>query len=104
MQHQMQRIDGVLSTEVGYTGGDEANPTYPEVKAHRTHHVEAIEVTYDADRVDYCTLCRVFFEIHDPAQTDGVGPDLGPQYRSEIFYADEQQRAVAEAVIADLRS
>lgn len=51
VQHQMQRIDGVLSTEVGYTGGDEANPTYPEVKAHRTHHVEAIEVTYDADRV-----------------------------------------------------
>ena len=104
VQHQMQRIDGVLSTEVGYTGGEEANPTYPEVKAHRTHHVEAIEVTYDADRVDYLTLCRVFFEIHDPAQTDGVGPDLGPQYRSEIFYADEQQRAVAEAVIADLRS
>ena len=104
VQHQMQRIDGVLSTEVGYTGGDEANPTYPEVKAHRTHHVEAIEVTYDADRVDYGTRCRVFFEIHDPAQTDGIGPDLGPQYRSEIFYADERQRAVAEAVIADLRS
>ena len=104
VQHQMQRIDGVLSTEVGYTGGDEANPTYPEVKAHRTHHVEAIEVTYDADRVDYCTLCRVFFEIHDPAQIDCVGPDVGPQYRSEIFYAVEQQRAVAEAVIADLRS
>ena len=104
VQHQMQRIAGVVDTVVGYTGGEEQNPTYPEVKAHLTHHVEAIEVTYDASMVDYVTLCKVFFEIHDPAQTDGIGPDLGPQYRSEIFYADGEQKAIAESVIADLRS
>ena len=104
VQHQMQRIAGVVDTVVGYTGGEELNPTYPEVKAHLTHHVEAIEVTYDASVVDYATLCKVFFEIHDPAQTDGIGPDLGPQYRSEIFYADAEQKSIAEGIIADLRS
>lgn len=104
VQHQMQRIAGVEDTVVGYTGGKELNPTYPEVKAHLTHHVEAIEVTYDASVVDYATLCKVFFEIHDPAQTDGIGPDLGPQYRSEIFYADAEQKSIAEGIIADLRS
>ena len=104
VQHQMQRIAGVEDTVVGYTGGEELNPTYPEVKAHLTHHVEAIEVTYDASVVDYATLCKVFFEIHDPAQTDGIGPDLGPQYRSEIFYADAEQKSIAEGIIADLRS
>lgn len=103
VQHQMQRVEGVLSTTVGYTGGPEEDPKYPEVKAHQTHHVEAIEVEYDAEVVDYTTLCKVFFEIHDPAQTDGVGPDLGPQYRSEIFYVDDSQKEAAEAVIAILR-
>ncbi len=103
VQYQLKRVPGVLSTEVGYTGGSELNPTYPEVKAHRTSHVEAIEVIYDADVVDYATLVKVFFEIHDPAQTDGVGPDLGPQYRSVIFYADGGQKACAEQVIAWLR-
>ena len=89
MQHQFQRVNGVLHTVVGYTGGPEENPKYPEVKAHLTHHVEAIEVDYDADIVSYEELCKVFFEIHDPAQTDGVGPDIGPQYRSEIFFLNE---------------
>lgn len=103
VQHQLGRIPGVLSTVVGYTGGHEENPTYPEVKAHNTHHVEAILVQYDADKVSYTELCKVFFEIHDPAQTDGVGPDIGPQYRSEIFYIDEKQKQEAEAVIALLR-
>ncbi|MBQ4057139.1 MAG: peptide-methionine (S)-S-oxide reductase MsrA, partial [Bacteroidaceae bacterium] len=91
VQHQFQRVNGVLNTVVGYTGGPEENPKYPEVKAHQTHHVEAIIVDYDADIVSYEDLCKVFFEIHDPAQTDGVGPDIGPQYRSEIFYLDEEQ-------------
>lgn len=103
VQHQLGRVPGVLNTVVGYTGGYEENPTYPEVKAHNTHHVEAILVEYDADKVSYTELCKVFFEIHDPAQTDGVGPDIGPQYRSEIFYKNEKQKQEAEAVIALLR-
>ena len=85
VQHQFERIPGVLNTTVGYTGGPEANPAYTQVKAHMTHHVEAIFVDYDADMVSYVDLCKLFFEIHDPSQTDGIGPDLGPQYRSMIF-------------------
>ena len=104
VQHQFQRLAGVTSTAVGYTGGTEENPHYPEVKAHKTHHVEAILVEYDAEIVSYEDLCEVFFEIHDPAQTDGVGPDIGPQYRSEIFYLNEEQKRIAEEVIGLLRS
>ena len=103
VQYQFQRQAGVLNTTVGYTGGPEQNPTYPEVKAHQTHHVEAIKVDYDEQVVSYEDLCKLFFEIHDPAQTDGIGPDLGPQYRSEIFYLDEEQKTTAEKVIALLR-
>lgn len=103
VQHQLERVPGVLRSLVGYTGGAEENPTYPQVKSHQTHHVEAIWVEYDADRVSYTELCKVFFEIHDPAQTDGIGPDLGPQYRSVIFYLDEAQKQAAEAVIGLLR-
>ena len=104
VQYQFQRVLGVLRTTVGYTGGPEENPQYPEVKAHQTRHVEAIEVEYDTEVVSYEELCKVFFEIHDPAQTDGVGPDIGPQYRSEIFYLNEEQKEIAEKVIALLRS
>ena len=78
VQHQFERIPGVLNTTVGYTGGPEATPAYTQVKAHMTHHVEAIFVDYDADMVSYVDLCKLFFEIHDPSQTDGIGPDLGP--------------------------
>ena len=104
VQHQFEREPGVLNTTVGYTGGPETKPTYTQVKDHMTHHVEAILVDYDADMVSYTGLCKLFFEIHDPAQTDGIGPDLGPQYRSVIFYSDEKQKQEAEAVITLLRS
>lgn len=104
VQHQFEREPGVLNTTVGYTGGPETSPTYTQVKAHMTHHVEAILVDYDADMVTYTDLCKLFFEIHDPAQTDGIDPDLGPQYRSAIFYSDEKQKQEAEAVIELLRS
>lgn len=103
VQHQFERFLGVLDTTVGYTGGPEAHPVYTQVKAHATHHVEAILVSYDADKVSYTDLCKLFFEIHDPAQTDGIGPDLGPQYRSVIFYENERQKAEAEEVMELLR-
>lgn len=104
VQYQIQRTHGVLNTSVGYIGGSEENPAYADVKAHRTHHVEAVWIEYDADEVSYEELCKLFFEIHDPAQTDGIGPDIGPQYRSQIFYLDDTQRETAELVIAILRS
>ena len=104
VQYQLQRVNGVIDTSVGYIGGEEENPVYADVKEHLTHHVEAVLVDFDADAVSYEELCKVFFEIHDPAQTDGIGPDIGPQYRSEIFYFDESQKTTAEAVIELLRS
>lgn len=104
VQHHFRRQPGVLDTVVGYTGGTEDSPTYKQVKAHATHHVEAIEVSYDPTVVTYKALCQLFFELHDPAQTDGIGPDLGPQYRSVIFPLNDDQRQVAQSVIDDLRS
>lgn len=102
-QHLFERAKGVIRSEVGYIGGDKENPTYQEVKAHTTGHAEATLVEFDAEETTYTDLCKLFFEIHDPAQTDGQGPDIGPQYRSEIFYLNEAQKQQAEAVIALLR-
>ena len=101
VQHQMERAKGVVGSTVGYTGGKEQHPTYQEVKAHSTGHAEAVLVEYDAEQTTYKELCKLFFEIHDPTQTDGQGPDIGPQYRSEIFYLNEAQKA--EAIIQLLR-
>lgn len=70
----------------------------------KTGHAEAVKVTYDPSVTDYETLAKLFFEIHDPTQEDGQGPDLGPQYRSEIFYLTPEQKAVAEKLIARLRA
>ena len=102
-QHQYQKQKVVLNTLAGYTGGQEAFPSYADVRDHKTHHVEAVIVEFDPKQVSYESLCKLFFEIHDPAQTDGVGPDLGPQYRSCIFYRNEQQKETAERVIQILR-
>lgn len=102
-QHHFQKQKGVQKTLAGYTGGEEAFPTYADVRDHKTHHVEAIIVEYNPKKVSYESLCKLFFEIHDPAQTDGVGTDIGPQYRSCIFYRDENQKATAERVIQILR-
>lgn len=103
VQHEFEKITGVQRTLVGYTGGEEEFPSYAEVRDHATHHVEAVLVEYDPAKVSYTDLCKVFFEMHDPAQTGGVGPDIGPQYRSCIFYADQQQLAEAKSVIDILR-
>ena len=102
-QHHFQKQKGVQKTLAGYTGGEEAFPTYADVRDHKTHHVEAIIVEYNPEEVSYESLCKLFFEIHDPAQTDGVGPDIGSQYRSCIFYRDENQKATAERAIQILR-
>lgn len=103
VQHEFEKEEGVLTTLVGYTGGEEEEPTYEEVRAHNTHHVEAVIVEYNPELITYTDLCKIFFEMHDPAQTDGVGPDIGPQYRSCIFYRNEQQKSEAECVMNILR-
>lgn len=99
VEYYMEQIDGVIEVESGYMGGALPNPTYADVSSHDSGHVEAVQVRYDASRVDYETLARRFFEIHDPTQEDGQGPDLGSQYLSVVFYGDDQERAVNEKLI-----
>jgi peptide methionine sulfoxide reductase msrA/msrB len=104
VEYYFQHAKGVVSTEVGYTGGTKNNPTYKEVSFQPTGHVEAIEVTYDADITSYEEMAKLFFEIHDPTQKNGQGPDIGAQYLSVVFYANEAQKQTAEKLIAILRS
>lgn len=104
VEHLMQREDGVISVESGYIGGFVEDPSYEQVKAQLTGHAEAVRVIYDPTKVDYERLARLFFEIHDPTQKDGQGPDIGDQYRSEIFVASQEERSIIEKLIAILES
>ncbi len=97
MQPFFDRLKGVKSTQVGYTGSDEDNPTYEEVSSGLTGHVEAIEITYDAQGVSFEKLLDIFWRNIDPTDDNGQFYDQGAQYRTVIFYHDEQQRAAAEA-------
>lgn len=99
IEYYLQQAQGVIQAVSGYTGGTVEHPTYRQVCEGNTGHVEAVEVMYDPKRTDYETLARLFFEIHDPTQKDGQGPDLGFQYHSVVFYRDEQQKATAEKLI-----
>ena len=92
-----RQIPGVLSTRVGYLGGTMENPTYRDVCSGRTGHAEVVEVKYDPSRLTYDDLLTVFWENHDPTTLNRQGPDVGEQYRSAIFYHDDQQKAAAEA-------
>ncbi|WP_288942025.1 bifunctional methionine sulfoxide reductase B/A protein [uncultured Alistipes sp.] len=103
VEYMLSKVPGVLKVESGYIGGTTENPTYEEVCSHRTGHAEAVRVVFDPAKVSYETLARLFFEIHDPTQENGQGPDLGDQYRSEIFYTSPAQQATAEELIAELR-
>jgi peptide-methionine (S)-S-oxide reductase len=92
-----QRVKGVLSTQVGYTGGKTEDPTYRDVCTDKTGHAEAVEVTYDPSVVSYEELLKVFWELHDPTQLNRQGPDLGSQYRSAILFHNPEQEAAARA-------
>lgn len=96
-------LEGVTAVKSGYTGGHQPDPTYEEVCTGRTGHAEAVTLTYDPERVSYRDLLRVFFTIHDPTTKDRQGNDIGTQYRSAIYYANEEQRQVAEEVMAEVR-
>lgn len=104
VEHMLRQLDGVVDVESGYMGGSTPSPTYEQVSRGRTGHAETVRVRFDPSRVSYETLARLFFEIHDPTQENGQGPDIGDQYRSEIFYTSPEQRAVAYRLISLLRA
>ena len=103
VEYFLQQATGVVQTTVGYTGGHTQKPTYEDVCGHKTGHAEAVEVLYDPIQTSFEKLARLFFEIHDPTQVDGQRPDMGDQYRSEIFYVNEDQKRVTEKLIGDLK-
>jgi len=95
MQPSFDRVTGVVSTVVGYTGGDQPHPSYEEVSTGRTGHVEAIEVVYDPAKVSYLQLLDVFWKSIDPTDTGGQFADQGPQYKTAVFYADDDEKQAA---------
>ena len=98
-----EHLRGVKSAEAGYAGGSAASPSYDEVSSGTTGHAEAVRVIYDPSRITYAQLLQVFFSVaHDPTQLNRQGPDVGTQYRSAIFYGDDEQKRTAEAYIAQL--
>jgi peptide methionine sulfoxide reductase msrA/msrB len=103
VDYWLRKEKGVIDIRSGYMGGHTINPTYQQVCTGTTGHTETVEVTYDPNKVSYETLAKLFFEIHDPTQLNGQGPDIGYQYRSVIFYVDDTQKAVAERLIEQLR-
>ena len=92
----LSKTKGVKSTQVGYTGGQLPNPTYEEVCTDRTGHAEAVEVEYDPDEISYEELLDVFWNNHNPTTLNRQGPDVGIQYRSAIFYHNDEQKEIAE--------
>lgn len=102
VEHILKEIDGIIDTRAGYIGGHKENPTYREVCDDLTGHAEAVEVIFDPSKVSYEKIARVFFELHDFTQVDRQGPDIGRQYRSAIFYTNDNQKDIANKLISKL--
>jgi len=104
VEYFFKKVKGVISTRVGYIGGHKENPSYRDVCKGNTGHAEAVEVVFNPNTVTYEQLVKIFFEIHDPTQINHQGPDIGEQYRSEIFYINEEQKKTAEKIIELLKN
>jgi len=102
-EYHLMKAPGVIATAVGFMGGHLDHPSYKEVCTKTTGHLETVEVHFDTRLTSYESLVKLFFETHDFSQTDGQGPDIGPQYRSFIFYKNPEQKEMADRYIALLR-
>ena len=98
---KFSKIEGIVKTEVGYCGGDSPTTTYKEVCTGDTNHAEVVKLDFDEKIITYEKILKTFFQIHDPTTLNSQGPDFGTQYRSEIFYLNENQKKIAEKVLND---
>ena len=96
---KFSKINGVIKTEVGYCGGNSSQTTYKEVCTGNTNHAEVVKIDFDEKVITYEEILKIFFEIHDPTTLNSQGPDFGTQYRSEIFYLNDNQKKIAEDVL-----
>ena len=96
---KFSKIDGIIKTEVGYCGGNSSITTYKEVCTGNTNHAEVVKLDFDEKIITYEKILKIFFQIHDPTTLNSQGPDFGTQYRSEIFYLNDQQKNIAEKMI-----
>ena len=103
VEHYMEALPGVVDVQSGYMGGHLESPTYEQVVAHTSGHLETVAVRFDSGTVSYEAVAKLFFEIHDPTQADGQGPDIGSQYLSAVFYTDDEQKKTTEGLIERLR-
>lgn len=104
VEYFFQKAPGVLKTSVGYIGGKTENPTYKQVCNGDTGHAEAMEVIYDPAKTNFETMAKLFFETHDPTQKGRQGPDIGDQYRSAVFYIGDEQKAITEKLVGELKA
>ena len=102
VQEIFSNIDGVVMTTVGYIGGKFKDPTYPDVRTGKTGHAEVVQLEFDADKITYSDLLDYFFRLHDPTTLNSQGADFGSQYRSAIFYHNDEQKELAQRYIAKL--
>jgi methionine-S-sulfoxide reductase len=99
---KFSKIDGIIKTEVGYCGGNTSTTTYKEVCTGETNHAEVVKLDFDEKIISYEKILKTFFQIHDPTTLNSQGPDFGTQYRSEIFYLNDNQKIIAEKVLNDV--
>ena len=99
---KFSKIDGIIKTEVGYCGGNSSITTYKEVCTGNTNHAEVVKLDFDEKIISYEKILKIFFQIHDPTTLNSQGPDFGTQYRSEIFYLNDNQKMIAEKVLNEV--
>ena len=99
---KFSKLDGVIKTEVGYCGGNSSVTTYKEVCTGNTNHAEVVKLDFDEKIITYEKILKTFFQIHDPTTLNSQGPDFGTQYRSEIFYLNDNQKIIAEKVLNEV--